>query len=38
MIRGPANLPLHSPDVLLAAARREKLLIEFEIAFAALSG
>ncbi|HKX42508.1 MAG TPA: diguanylate phosphodiesterase, partial [Burkholderiaceae bacterium] len=32
LIRGPANLPLHSPDLLLAAARRENLLIEFEIA------
>jgi EAL domain-containing protein (putative c-di-GMP-specific phosphodiesterase class I)/GGDEF domain-containing protein len=32
LIRGPGNLPLHSPDVLLAAARRENLLIEFEIA------
>jgi diguanylate cyclase (GGDEF)-like protein len=32
LIRGPRGMPLHSPDALLAAARREDLLLEFELA------
>lgn len=32
LIRGPLGMPLHSPDALLAAAAREGLLLDFEIA------
>jgi diguanylate cyclase (GGDEF)-like protein len=32
LIRGPKGLPFHMPDALLAAARREGLLLEFEVA------
>jgi EAL domain-containing protein (putative c-di-GMP-specific phosphodiesterase class I)/GGDEF domain-containing protein len=32
LIRGPKGMPLHSPDALLGAARREGLLIDFEVA------
>ncbi|HSV71491.1 MAG TPA: EAL domain-containing protein [Methylibium sp.] len=32
LIRGPKALPLHRPDALLAAARKEGLLLDFEIA------
>jgi diguanylate cyclase (GGDEF)-like protein len=32
LIRGPDHLPLRSPDHLIAAARREDLLIDFEVA------
>ena len=32
LIRGPKGLPLHAPDALLAAARKEGLLVELEIA------
>jgi len=32
LIRGPKGLPFHMPDALLAAARKEGLLLEFEIA------
>jgi EAL domain-containing protein (putative c-di-GMP-specific phosphodiesterase class I)/GGDEF domain-containing protein len=32
LIRGPKGMPLHTPDALLAAARREGLLLDFEIA------
>jgi diguanylate cyclase (GGDEF)-like protein len=31
LIRGPVMTPLHSPDALLKAARKEKLLHEFEV-------
>ena len=36
LIRGPAGLPLHNPDALLAAARKEGLLLDFEIACVAV--
>ena len=32
LIRGPKGMPLHTPDALLAAARKEHLLLDFEIA------
>ncbi len=32
LIRGPKGLPFHMPDALLAAASREGLLLEFEVA------
>ena len=32
LIRGPRGMPLHTPDALLAAARKEGLLLDFEIA------
>ncbi|MDP3653805.1 MAG: EAL domain-containing protein [Rhodoferax sp.] len=32
LIRGPKGMPLHTPDALLAAARKEGLLLDFEIA------
>lgn len=32
LIRGPKGMPLHSPDALLAAARKEGLLLDFEVA------
>ena len=32
LIRGPQGMPLHTPDALLAAARKEGLLLAFEIA------
>ena len=32
LIRGPSGTPLHTPDALLAAARAEGLLLDFEIA------
>lgn len=32
LIRGPKGTPLHTPDALLAAARKEGLLLDFEIA------
>ena len=32
LIRGPRGMPLHTPDALLAAARREGLLQDFEVA------
>ena len=32
LIRGPKGMPLHTPDALLAAARREGLLLDFEVA------
>ena len=32
LIRGPLGMPLHTPDALLAAARKEGLLLAFEIA------
>ncbi|MBC8057509.1 MAG: EAL domain-containing protein [Rhizobiales bacterium] len=32
LIRGPKGMPLHTPDALLAAARKEGLLLHFEIA------
>lgn len=32
LIRGPVGTPLHTPDALLAAARGEELLLDFEIA------
>ena len=32
LIRGPLGMPLHSPDALLAAAAKEGLLLDFEIA------
>ncbi len=32
LIRGPKGMPLQSPDALLAAARKEGLLLDFEIA------
>jgi EAL domain-containing protein (putative c-di-GMP-specific phosphodiesterase class I)/GGDEF domain-containing protein len=32
LIRGPKGMPLHTPDALLAAARREGLLLNFEAA------
>jgi diguanylate cyclase (GGDEF)-like protein len=32
LIRGPQGMPLHTPDALLAAARQEGLLLEFEVA------
>lgn len=32
LIRGPAGMPLHTPDALLAAARKEGLLLDLEIA------
>lgn len=31
LIRGPRAMPLHSPDALLQAARKEGLLLEFEL-------
>jgi EAL domain-containing protein (putative c-di-GMP-specific phosphodiesterase class I) len=31
LIRGPKSTPLHTPDALLDAARREDLLLEFEL-------
>ena len=31
LIRGPRAMPLHSPDALLTAARKEGLLVEFEL-------
>jgi diguanylate cyclase (GGDEF)-like protein len=37
LIRGPKGMPLHSPDALLAAARKEGLLLDFEIACVALA-
>lgn len=32
LVRGPRDMPLHSSDALLAAARKEGLLLDFEIA------
>lgn len=32
LIRGPRGMPLHSPDALLAAASKEGLLLDFELA------
>ena len=32
LIRGPRGMPLHTPDALLAAARKEGVLLDFEIA------
>ncbi len=32
LIRGPTELPQHTPDQLIAAARREGLLVDFEVA------
>lgn len=32
LIRGPRGMPLHTPDALIAAANREGLLLQFEIA------
>lgn len=32
LVRGPAGMPLHAPDALLAAARREGLLMDFQVA------
>lgn len=32
LIRGPRGMPLHTPDALLAAARKEGLLLDFEVA------
>jgi len=37
LIRGPQAMPLHSPDDLFAAARREGLLLEFELACVAVA-
>lgn len=37
LIRGPKALPLHRPDALLAAARKEGLLLDFEIACVAVA-
>ena len=37
LIRGPKGMPLHTPDALLAAARKEELLLDFEIACVAAS-
>lgn len=32
LVRGPQGMPLHTPDALFAAARRESLVQEFEVA------
>ena len=32
LIRGPKGMPLHTPDALIAAARKEGLLLDFEVA------
>ena len=37
LIRGPRGMPLHTPDALLAAARKEGLLLDFEIACVAVA-
>ncbi len=37
LIRGPKGMPLHTPDALLAAARKEGLLLDFEIACVSVS-
>lgn len=37
LIRGPRAIPLHLPEALLAAARKEGLLLEFEIACVAVA-
>lgn len=37
LIRGPRDTPLHTPDALLAAARSEGLLLDFELACVAVA-
>lgn len=37
LIRGPQRMPLHQPDALLAAARKEGLLFDFDIACVAVA-